>query len=84
VLSARLPWLEAPFGLDVVFRFHRTMGVVAMGLLCIHPLLVAWGESWKLLTRWRAHWPLWAGRLALLLILAHVAGAVFSRALHMQ
>src|SRR5690349_21584352 len=37
VISARLRWLEAPFGLDVVFQFHRTMAWVAMGLLCIHP-----------------------------------------------
>src|SRR5689334_1402055 len=35
VISARLRWLEAPFGLDVVLRFHRTMALVAMGLLCV-------------------------------------------------
>jgi predicted ferric reductase len=84
VISARLPWIEAPFGLDVVLRFHRAMASVAMGLLSIHPLLVASGESWGLLTRWRAHWPIWAGRLALLLLLAHVAAAISRRVMPLR
>jgi predicted ferric reductase len=84
VISARLRWIEAPFGLDVVLRFHRTMALVAMGLLCIHPLLVASGESWGLLTRWRVQWPLWAGRLALLFLFAHAAVAIFRRVLRLR
>ena len=84
VLSARLRWLEAPFGLDVVLRFHRTMAFVAIGLLCLHPLLVAAGEGWSLLTRWQARWPLWAGRLALLLLLTQAAVAIFRRMLRLR
>jgi predicted ferric reductase len=81
VIAAKLRWVEAPFGLDVVLRFHRTMALVALGLLCIHPLLIASGESWGLLTRWRVNWLIWAGRLALLLLFAHVAVALFRRVL---
>jgi predicted ferric reductase len=84
VVSARLRWIEAPFGLDVLLRFHRTMALVAMGLLGLHPLLVASDEGWALLTRWQARWPLWAGRLALLLLLAHAAAAVFRRVLRVR
>jgi predicted ferric reductase len=84
VIAARLRWLEAPFGLDVVLRFHRAMASVAMGLLCLHPLLVAAGESWGLLTRWRAHWPIWAGRLALLLLFAHLAVAICRRVMRLR
>jgi predicted ferric reductase len=84
VTSARLRWLEAPFGLDVVLRFHRAMAFVAAGLLCIHPLLLAWSQSWGLLTRWHAHPSLWAGRLALLLLFAHMAVAIFRRATRLQ
>jgi predicted ferric reductase len=79
VISARLRWVEAPFGLDVVLRFHRTMALVTLGLLCIHPLLIASGEGWGLLTRWRVPWVLWIGRLALLLLFAHIAVAIFRR-----
>ncbi len=84
VLSARLRWIEAPFGLDVLLRFHRTMAFVAMGLLCLHPLLVASDEGWGLLTRWQVHWPLWAGRLALLLFFGHAAATIFRRALRLR
>jgi predicted ferric reductase len=84
IVSARLRWIEAPFGLDVLLRFHRTMAVVAMGLLCLHPLLVASGEGWALLTRWQVRWPVWAGRLALLLLLAHAAAALFRQTLRLR
>jgi predicted ferric reductase len=68
--------VEGPFGLDVLMRFHRTMALVAVVLLCAHPLLVAAGDGWGLLTRWRARWYLWAGRLALLVLLLHVGSSV--------
>jgi predicted ferric reductase len=84
VLAARLRWVEAPFGLDVVLRFHRTMAFVALGLLCLHPLLVAAAEGWGLLIRWRARWPVWAGRSALLLLFAHAAAAAFRRVLRLR
>jgi predicted ferric reductase len=84
VLTARLRWIEAPFGLDVVLHFHRTMAFVTMGLLCLHPLLVATAEGWGLLIRWQARWPVWAGRLALLLLLAHAALATSRRVLRYQ
>jgi predicted ferric reductase len=84
VISARLRWVEAPFGLDVLLRFHRAMALAALGLMCIHPLLVAWGESWAFLTRWRAHWPIWAGRLALFLLLTHVAVAMCRRVMRLR
>jgi len=32
VISARRRWVEAPFGLDVVLRFHRAMAMVVMAL----------------------------------------------------
>jgi predicted ferric reductase len=84
VLSARLRWIEAPFGLDVVLRFHRTMAFVAMGLLCLHPLLVAADEGWALLTKLQVHWPLWAGRWALVLLFAHAAVTIFRRMLRLR
>jgi predicted ferric reductase len=76
VLAARLAWIESPFGLDVLMRFHRTMAVVAIVLLCCHPLLVAAGSSWGILTRWRVHWYFWVGRSTLLLLLVHVLSSL--------
>jgi predicted ferric reductase len=84
VVAARLRWIEAPFGLDVLLRFHRTMAIVAMALLCLHPLLIASEEGWALLTRWQVRWPFWAGRLALALLVAHAAAAVCRRTLRLR
>jgi predicted ferric reductase len=83
VISARLRWIEAPFGLDVLLRFHRAMAFVAIGLLFLHPLLVASQEGWALLTSWQAGWPLWAGRLALLLLFVHAAVTIGRRTLRL-
>ncbi len=43
VLAARYRWLERPFGLDALYRFHRSMGLVAGMLLLAHPILYAAG-----------------------------------------
>jgi predicted ferric reductase len=84
VLAARMQWLEAPFGLDVLFYFHRTMALVALALLCLHPLLIASGEGWGLLTRWRVAGSIWVGRLALLVLIIHVIAAIFRPALRLR
>jgi predicted ferric reductase len=72
VIGARLRWIEAPFGLDVLLVLHKLMALVATGLLLAHPLLVAWGESWSLLTRVHARWYFWAGRAAALILILHI------------
>jgi predicted ferric reductase len=81
VLAARLSWVEGPFGLDVLMCFHRAMAIVAVALLCAHPLLVAAGSGWGLLTRWSVPWYLWAGRLGLLVVLLHVFSSLLRRTL---
>lgn len=84
VLSARFRWVERPFGLDVLFRFHRVMAVVAATLLVIHPVSMAWGDAnWALLTRLGVPWGVQAGRLALLLVAAIVITALGRRALRL-
>jgi len=84
VITARLPWIEAPFGLDLVLVFHRVMALVAVTLLCVHPVLVASAEGWPLLTRLYVHWYIWVGRFALALLLLHVTVSLSRRALHLS
>jgi predicted ferric reductase len=69
VITARLSWVEAPFGLDVLLVFHRAMALVATALLCMHPVLVAAGEGWALLAGLHVRWYIWLGRLAFGLLL---------------
>jgi predicted ferric reductase len=84
VITARLHWVEAPFGLDIVLRFHRAMAMVAIGLLCIHPLLIGSDQGWGLLTDWRVSWLIWAGRLALLFLFALVALVIYRHVLRLR
>jgi predicted ferric reductase len=77
VLTARLSWIEAPFGLDLVIRFHRATALLIVALLCAHALLIASDQDWPLLTRLHAPWYIWAGRIALVLLTVQVAMALF-------
>jgi predicted ferric reductase len=78
VLSARLPWIERPFGLNMVFHFHKTMAVVATLLILMHPLLLASdGPHWNLIFGPGVDWTIWLGRIALVVLLMHVLFALF-------
>jgi predicted ferric reductase len=78
VLSARLKWVERPFGLNLLFDFHKTMAVFASLLLISHPLLLAMDEGgWGLIFGPEISWHLWLGRIALLILLMHVLLGLF-------
>lgn len=79
VITARLRWVEAPFGLDVLFVFHRVMALMATALLCAHPLLLAREEGWSLLAGWRVDGYVWLGRAALAILLLHVGMSLSRR-----
>lgn len=82
VLVARWKWLERPFGLDVMSRFHKYMGVFALGLLLTHPPLMAYGGAGLgLLFSLNQPWYVWLGKALLLLLIVHVSLSVFSHAL---
>ncbi len=77
VVASRWPWMERPFGLDRVLRFHRLMGAVAVGLLLAHPLLLAGGGGGLgLLTDLSAPWYIWVGKGTLVLGWAMVVAAL--------
>ena len=79
-LSARWHWAERPFGLDAVLRFHRAMGTLAFVLLAAHPVvLAAGGHGWSLLYSPGVPWFIWLGRIALALLLVHVAVSIWRK-----
>lgn len=78
VLSARLKWIERPFGLNALFDFHKAMAIVAVALILLHPvLLIAGGGGWKLILGPEISWHIWLGRISLLVLLVHVLLATF-------
>lgn len=82
VLVSRWKWVERPFGLDVLSRFHRYMGIFAALLILTHPPLMAFGGAGtKLLTDLLQPWYVWVGRVALALLLAQVVVSVLREVL---
>lgn len=72
ILSSRLPWMERPFGLDRLMRFHRRMGITVAVLLVAHPILMAASGEPDLLTKLYVAWPIQLGRIAVLILFATV------------
>jgi len=78
VLSARLRWMERPFGLDVVFRYHKVVAVLAIALVVSHPVLLAAGSGrWGLLYRFDQPWYILIAKLALLLLLVQAVTSLW-------
>ena len=79
VLVARLKWIERPFGMDILSRFHKSMGVFLAILLLSHPpLLALGGGGWSLITSLEQPWYIWLGKLGLLTLVIHICTSVFS------
>jgi len=78
LLAARIKWIERAFGLDILIRYHKYVALAAVGFLVIHPVLLALGHgSWKLLTRLDLPWYIWAGKLALILLIVNIFSSVY-------
>lgn len=84
VLSARLPWLDAPFGLDAVMQFHKGMGMLAGALLLLHPVMLAIGHgNWALFGPDNT-WQINVGKAALLLLVLTILLALAFHKLHLD
>src|ERR671916_472749 len=72
-MTARFRHMAAPYGIDVVYHFHRQISVVALLLILAHPviLFVAEPETRRLLNPITAPWraqAAWAATLAFVLV----------------
>jgi predicted ferric reductase len=78
LIAGRFKWIEAPFGLDILIRFHKYMAFFAICLLILHPvLLAAGGLGWKLLIGIDLPWYIWVAKITLVLLLVHVGLSAF-------
>ena len=84
VLSARFHWIERSFGLDIVFRYHRRMGVLAATLLMAHPILYASAGEWDLLLAFDHPWEIFLGKIALLALGVLAVSTVFRKVLSLE
>ena len=82
VVSARLKWVERPFGLDMMFQFHKAMGVFASIILLIHPILLIWGKGWFVLLD--TTWYILAAKVGLSILLIHGFVSLFRRVIRLE
>ncbi len=82
MLAARIKAICEHYGLDMLLRFHRSMAVLAVVLLVAHPILLALSSgSWRLITGLQQSWPIWFGKIALLLLLIVAVTSLWRRQL---
>lgn len=84
VLSARFRFIDRPFGLDVIMRFHKHMAIFAAVLLLSHPLLLALGHKSARLFSFETGWRVNLGKVALLLLLLTILFAIFFKMLRVN
>ncbi len=85
VLVARLKWIESPFGMDILSRFHKSMGIFATILVISHPpLLAIGGGGLPLLVSFQQPWYIWLGKIGLLLLLIHTCISLFASKLGLR
>jgi len=65
VLASRFRGLDAPFGLDWLMQFHKTMAILAGVLLLTHPILISLGLGNFALFSANTPWPIDLGKAAL-------------------
>jgi predicted ferric reductase len=78
-VTARFNPVDAPYGLDVVLRFHRQIAFVAFAFVLAHPILLFIDdpERLRLLNVFDAGWQARFGVLAVVLLLAIVVQSVW-------
>jgi len=85
-LTARFRRIKAPYGIDLVYHFHREISYVALTLLVAHPVLlfVLSPRLLALLNPLTAPWRARFAVVALLALIAIVLTSVLRRRLHIK
>jgi len=84
-LAARIKWIERPFGLDILIRYHKHMAVFGAFLLLSHPLLIAaGGGGWSLLIGLDVPVIIWLGKITLALLIINVLVSLYQMKLKLK
>jgi len=85
-LTARFKRASAPFGVDIIYLFHRYLAIIALGLVLAHfaILWLGYQEALGELDPREAPWRLTAGRVALVLFAAAVITSELRKRLRMK
>jgi len=84
VLTARFKHATAPFGIDVIYAFHRYLAYGLLALILLHPMILVIRDPVHLaaiMTPWAAPLEVSAGTMSLWLLLVIVSLSVFRKPL---
>jgi len=84
LLTARFRHVSAPFGIDIIYYFHRYLAILAVGFIFLHYLIVKVNSPDALgdLNPLQAPIYMTAGRFALLLFVLMIFSSVWRKQLH--
>lgn len=83
VLTARFRHATAPFGIDIIYYFHRYIGIVLLLVVIAHPVLVIADNPATLafLNPFAGPWPMSAGVIAMLALIGVVIASLWRKTL---
>jgi len=85
LLAGRFKWMERPFGFDILIRYHKHMAILGISLIIFHPIfLVLGGSGWGLIISSHTVWYIWAGRIAITLLILNAILSLFQFKLHIK
>ena len=77
-LTARFRTVEAPYGLDVILRFHREISTAAFLIILAHPALLFWRDrSFSILYLWEQPPRAWFAVTSILALTALIVTSVW-------
>jgi len=84
--TARFRRASAPFGIDIIYYFHRQISLVAFTFILAHPLLLLTVEPslWGFFRPAVAPWHLWAGAGSLLALCLLLVSSLYRKPLHIN
>ena len=84
-LTARFRLVEAPYGLDVILRFHREISMAAVGIILAHPALILLRDgSFDILMLHRQPPRVWFATVSTLALVALIVTSVWRMALDIE
>jgi len=86
VLTGRLRRATAPFGIDVIYAFHRYLAYALLVIILLHPFILVIRDPSQLtaiVTPWAAPREVSAGTASLVLLLAIVGASAFRKQLRL-
>jgi len=86
LLTARFRRATAPFGIDIIYFFHRYLALLAITLIILHYLIIriSYPEALGVLNPLQAPWHMTTGRVALLIFAIIISTSLWRKQLHIH